>query len=64
MPSLDEDDRKRMLGKQNVCSACKQEIYRNYCRRHDEFFYPGHASSCPSAPKEGDRDDHSDCRTY
>ena len=65
MPSLTEDDRKTLLGVQKEpCPKCGQKIYKNYCRKCDEFFY---RCGCPVEPNEPDsfyHNNHSGHRTY
>lgn len=39
MPSLNDDDRKRMLGRQPWACGCGIRPYKDYCRQCDEFFY-------------------------
>ncbi len=41
------------------CPSCMAQIWKNYCREHDEYFDDGHLRSC------GKRTRHQGCdRTY
>ena len=59
MPSLDREDRERLLVEVHLCDQCGQRIGRNYCRQCDEFFYQGHAADCPGIDTK-----HDGHRTY
>ncbi|GEM_PF-5751971 len=43
------------------CACCVNEVRKNYCRDHDEFFTEGHAHICVLYEDEVR---HADCRTY
>ena len=46
----------------SVCHECGKEIWKNYCRQCDEFFWVGHGACSQDAP--GGTDDHCSHRTY
>jgi hypothetical protein len=59
MPSLDPEDRRRLLVEVHACHLCDQRLRRNYCRQCDEFFYEGHHADCPGCDTK-----HTGHRTY
>lgn len=44
-----------------ICTRCKKEIRKNYCRECDEFFEEGHGNDCPLAKLTKEHCGH---RTY
>jgi hypothetical protein len=59
MPSLDDEQQKRLKAGLFPCAACGAELRQNYCRGCDLFFYEGHRSDCTSRD-----DEHTGHRTY
>lgn len=64
MPLLDQESLRRLKATPPMkCHNCGNEVWKNYCRQCDEFFWVGHATLCPRAIPGGD-DDHCEHRTY
>ena len=60
MPSLSDEQQRDLLGPRALkCDRCGRNLYQNYCRSCDEFFY---VCNCPVEP--GSPDDHQGHRTY
>jgi len=69
MPLLNEQELRNMrLADPDRCGDCGREIWKNYCRQCDEFFWVGHEVMCPrveiSANPRPGCDAHITHRTY
>jgi len=64
MPALSEEQLHHLKTRPpDRCRNCGYEIWQNYCRQCDEFFWVGHSVFCKKATPGGD-DDHCEHRTY
>lgn len=44
-----------------ACFECKQEMYKGYCGRCDEFYNTGHLPDCSRRNERGQEGDHRSC---
>jgi hypothetical protein len=50
MPFLSGKDRDAVADRtRRKCNHCKEEVYKAYCSRCDEFYETGHKPTCPHA---------------
>ena len=63
-PSLDPEERERMLGDTQTCTECGRRTSKNYCRQCDEFFWDGHSEECSHRYQGMGNTDHAGHRTY